>query len=219
MKLKANRGMENTQNQHYVSRARGVRGRKGDVILELPDGRIALPRGFTPREWEWYDVEILEDRGRYVTVRLHSHVVGESGLCVKCGRVVDHDRLERFARRWLANLLNEGHIKNIKNMKTAVLSYFDELINDIDEMIKRLDREAQTHRASVNMCPGYSTDSCFADLCADEECLRLEAAIVYLERIRKGITERRQGANRALDYDIITTITEFGIERVFVPGI
>jgi hypothetical protein len=206
-----------------IVRAQARRGRKGpdDIILLLPNGKIAFPRGFTPREWEWYDVELLEDRDRYAVVRLHQHSVGESGICVACGRTVDYRKLEAFARQWLGNLLNETRIKKIKETEALVFGYFDTLIGDLDEMIGRLDKMAEPHKGSVNMCPpGYPTvDSCFADLCSDEECLKLEAAIVYLERIREELAERRRGATRALEYDIMITVTPFGIERIFVPGI
>lgn len=213
--------MESAQKKQIVQ-AQARRGRKGpdDIILLLPGGKVAFPRGFTPREGEWYDVEV-EDRGRYAIAYLHRHSIGESGVCTTCGRVVDSDKIERFARQWLSNLLNEMRIKKIKEMKSGVLRYFDELINDLDNMIKHLDKEAAPHKASVNMCPpGYpTTDSCFGDACVDDQCLRLEAVIVYLERIREKLTERRQRVSRALDYDIIVTITPFGVERIFVPGI
>jgi hypothetical protein len=205
-----------------VVKAQARRGKRGpnDIILLLPDGKIAFPRGFTPREWEWYDVEI-EDRGKYAIARLHQHHPGESGICTVCGKVVDYAKLEGFATRWLGNMLLSDRIKRIKETEALVLGYFDTMISDLDEMIERLDKATEPHRRSVNMCPpGYPTvDSCFADLCADRECVALEAAIVYLERVRDGLKERRWRATRALDYDRIDTVTPFGVERIFVPGI
>ena len=217
MGLMVNRGMENTQVEH----ARGIRGKRGDVILELPSGKIALPRGFTPQEGEWYDVDVVEDRGRYAIVRLHQHNMGESGICVTCGRTVDYNKLRSFAERWLGNMLHSERIKKIKETKTLILKRFDELISDIDEMINRVDKMAAQHRASVNMCPpGYpTTDGCFSDLCVDKECVQLEATIMYLEQTRNTLSERRWGASRALEYDTLVTVTDFGIERIFVPGI
>jgi len=35
---------------HGVEVARAVRGKKGDVVLRLPNGKIALPLDFQPQE-------------------------------------------------------------------------------------------------------------------------------------------------------------------------
>jgi hypothetical protein len=209
--------MENAQGKIVWAQAR--RGRKGpnDIIFVLPNGKIAFPRGFTPREGEWYDIEV-EDRDRYAIARLHRHRPTEYGVC-PCGKVVDRRLLNDFAMRWI-EMLNKQRIDEIKKMKNFVLGRLDALIDDLEEMIRRLYKMAEPHTASVNMCPGYpTTDSCFADLCTDEECVKLNAIIMYLERLRSELSKRRQGVSRALDYDIIITLTPFGVERIFVPGI
>jgi hypothetical protein len=214
----------NKTNTNNVVRAVAKRGRKGDVILEITDGymkgKIAFPRGFTPREWEWYYVEV-EDKGRYALAYLHRHIENDVGICPACESVVSYEKLRLFASRWLGNMLNYERINRIKEGEKVVLGYFDALINDIDYMIDRLDKAAEPHRRSENMCPpGYPVvDSCFADLCADKECLKLEAAMVYLERVREELSERRRRAVRALESDILVTVTPLGIERIFVPGI
>jgi hypothetical protein len=203
--------------------AKARRGRKGpnDIIFVLPNGKIAFPRGFTPREGEWYDVEVIEDRGKYAFVRLHSHTIGESGICVTCLRVVDAARLKSFADQWLFNMLNHKRIEEIKETKRWVLDKINTLIGDIDEMIERLKKEVQPHLVDVNFCPpGYpTTDGCFGEVCRDEQCVKLENTIVALERIRNELSQKHYAIRRALDYDIIITTTPFGIERIFVPGI
>jgi len=207
-----------------VVRAVARRGRKGDVILVIDDGymkgKIAFPRDFTPREWDWYYVEV-EDRGRYALAYLHRHVENDVGICPACESVVSYDKLRSFASKWISNMLNYERIKRIKESEEAVFGYFDALINDIDNMIDRLDKAAKPHRYTENVCPpGYPVvDSCFADLCADKECTQLEAAMAYLERVREELAERRRRAVRALESDRIVTVTPMGIERIFVPGI
>jgi hypothetical protein len=207
-----------------VVRAVARRGRKGDVILVIDDGymkgKIAFPRNFIPREYDWYYVEV-EDRGRYAFAYLHRHLENDVGICPACESVVSYEKLRSFASRWIENMLNYERIKRIKEGEEVALGYFDALIGDIDGMIERLDKAARPHRRSVNMCPpGYPVvDSCFADLCADQECTQLEAAIVYLERVREELAERRRRAVRALESDRVVTVTPLGVERIFVPGI
>ena len=79
--------------------ARAVRGKKGDVVLRLPNGKIAFPLDFKPVEGEWYDVDVVEERERFARVVLHRHVprleTREPGageywrvevVCERCGR-------------------------------------------------------------------------------------------------------------------------------------
>jgi hypothetical protein len=206
-----------------VRRAVTRRGKRGDVILILENGKIAFPRDrdFKPQEGEWYYVEVVEDRDRYAYVRLHRHRYNSVGICPMCESVVDRDKLRSFAERWLSNMLNDERIKRIKETEKSVYAYFDALIADLDGMIERLDRMAEPHRSRVDMCPpGYGVvDSCFADMCRDRKCVELEAAIVQLERVRNELAKRRHGAIRALDYDIIITVKPTGLGRIFVPGI
>jgi len=56
-----------------VTYAKAVCGKRGDIILKLPDGKVAFPLGFTPREGEEYYVEIVEEREKYAKVQLHAH--------------------------------------------------------------------------------------------------------------------------------------------------
>jgi len=84
---------------HGVEVARAVRGKKGDVVLRLPSGKIAFPLDFQPQEGEAYLVEVVEERERYARVRLHQHELAASVRpdlecyyvevrCTKCGRLV-----------------------------------------------------------------------------------------------------------------------------------
>ncbi len=118
-------------------RARGVKGRRGDVVLELPGGKIGLPRGFIPREWEWYDVEIIEDRGNYAFVRLHHHRPTFYGICSICGAVIHHQYFTAFATRWLNNMLLKRH-EEVTETAKLVIKRLDVLIDDLEDMIKRL---------------------------------------------------------------------------------
>jgi hypothetical protein len=203
-----------------VVRARGIRGRKGDVILELEGGKIGLPRDFTPREWEWYLVEIVDDRGRYAIVRLHKHRPTHYGVCPSCGYVVDSKKLAEFGRQWISNLLNYQRINEIKEMKDFVLGRLDALISDIDEMIKRLEKQQEPMLTRLVKICEHGIDSCFSYDCDSPECVKLGQIIWSLEKIRNELVERRFAVARALDYDIVITTTSLSpAERVFVPGI
>ena len=198
-------------------KARGIRGRKGDVILELEDGRIALPRGFTPKEWEWYVVEAVEDRGRYVIARLHQHSITEYGVCRVCRGVVDRRKLEEFGKRWLDNLLNYQRIDEIKKMKNFTLSRLDALIADLDEMITRLRKQQEPMLSvPVELCT-HGIDSCVAYWCDTQECVKLGHIIWSLEKMREELVQRRFAITRALGYDTVITTTPLSpAERIFV---
>jgi hypothetical protein len=203
-----------------IVRARGVRGRKGDVILELENGKIAFPRDFAPREWEWYLVEIIDDRGRYAFVRLHRHRPTHYGVCPSCGYVVDSKKLDEFGRQWISNLLNYQRINEIKEMKRFVFGRLDALISDVDEMIERLKKQQEPMLTRLVQICEHGIDSCFSYDCDRPECVKLGQIIWSLEKIRNELVERRFAVTRALDYDIIITTTPLSpAERVFVPGI
>ena len=197
--------------------ARGIRGKKGDIILELPGGKIGLPRGFTPREWEWYDVEIIEDRGNYAFVRLHHHRPTSYGICKICGAVVHRQQFEAFATQWLSNmLLNRS--KEIEETATLVIERLDVLIEDLEDMIRRLNKQMdQKKHVTIKICE-YAIDSCFSDVCSDEECVQLERTIWSLERIRDELSKKRWAIARTLAADKLITITPSGIRRSFVCG-
>ena len=199
-----------------IVRARGMRGRKGDVILELEDGRIGLPRDFVPREWEWYTVEIFDDRGKYAIVRLHQHVPTQYGVCRVCRSVVDHKKFKEFGERWLRNLLNHQRIDEIKRVKDFMLSRLDALIADLDEMITRLKKQQEPMLTPVELCM-HGVDSCISYWCSTRECAQLGYVIWSLEKIREELVQRRFALTRALGYDIIVTMTPLSpAERIFV---
>jgi len=203
-----------------VVRARGVRGRRGDIILELENGKIAFPRDFTPREWEWYDVEIVDDRGRYAFVRLHRHKPTQYGVCQVCHAVVDSRKLAEFGRQWISNLINYRRVEEIKKMTRFVLGRLDALISDIDEMIRRLEKQQEPMLTKLVQICEHGIDSCFSYHCESPECVKLGQIIWSLEKIRNELVERRFAVTRALDYDIVITTTPLSpAERVFVPGI
>jgi hypothetical protein len=211
-------GVMNTQVR--VVRAKGIRGKKGDVILELEYGKIGLPRGFTPREREWYLVEIVDDRDRYAIVRLHEHKPTPYGVCRICGYVVNSSRLREFGEQWISNLLISQRINEIKRTKHFVLGRIDALISDLDRMIERLKKQQEPMLTRpVQICE-YGIDSCFSYVCDSPECVKLGNIIWSLERIRSELVERRFAVARALEYDIIVTTTPLSpAERIFVPGI
>lgn len=200
-----------------VFRAKGIRGRKGDVILQLENGKIALPRGFTPQEWEWYYVEILEDRGRYAIVQLHQHIVGESGICVGCGIPRDYEKLKNFAKQWLENMLNKERVSRIKETKEFVIGRLDALINDLEVMIERLYKKQEPMRTVVTQICDHGIDSCFSYDCATPECVYIGNIIWSLEKLRDKLIEQRWAIVRALHSDRIETVTPLGIEKIFVP--
>ena len=208
--------MAQTQTPKKVVRARGVKGRKGDIILELEDGRIGLPRGFTPKEWEWYTVEIVDDRGRYAIAYLHQHDPTAYGVCRTCRGIVDTKKFKEFGERWLRSLLNYQRIDEIKKMKNFTLSRLDALIGDLDEMIARLKKLQEPMLVPVQTCE-YGVDSCTSYWCGSPECVRIGHVIWSLERIREELVQRRFALTRALGYDIIVTMTPLSpAERVFV---
>ena len=200
-----------------VMKARGVRGRRGDVILELENGKIALPQDFKPQEWEWYLVEVVSDRGRYAIVRLHQHDPTAYGVCRTCRGIVDNRKFKEFGERWLRNLLSHQRIDEIKKVKDFMLSRLDALIADLDEMISRLKKQQEPMLVPVELC---AHSSCVSYWCGTQECVKLGHAIQSLERIREELVQRRFAMTRALGYDIIVTMTPLSpAERVFVPGI
>ena len=197
-------------------RARGIRGKKGDTILELPGGKIGLPRGFTPREWEWYDVEIIEDRGNYAFVRLHHHRPTFYGICI-CGAIINHQQFEEFAVQWLNNLLLKRH-EEIRKTAELVIKRLDVLIEDLENMIKRLYKQLEQKKHVVMKVCDHAIDSCFSEICADEECVQLSRIIWSLEEIRNELNKKRWKIRHSLVADKLITITPDGIRRIFVGG-
>jgi len=194
--------------------ARGVKGKRG-VILELPGGKIGLPRGFTPQEWEWYDVEIIEDRGNYAFVRLHHHRPTFYGIC-KCGAITDYQKFEAFATQWLNNMLKMH--EEIKKTAELVIKRLDVLIEDFEDMIRRLNKQLdQKKHVTIKICE-YAIDSCFSDVCSDEECVQLERIVWSLERMRNELNKKRWAIAETLAADKLITITPDGIRRIFVCG-
>jgi len=85
--------------EYKIEIAKAVRGKRGDVVLRLPSGKIAFPLDFKPEEGETYLVEIVEERERYAKVRSHQHEYYVNIkqdleyyyveiICAKCGRRV-----------------------------------------------------------------------------------------------------------------------------------
>ena len=197
-----------------VVRAKGIRGRRGDIILELENGKIALPRGFAPREWEWYLVEI-EDRGNYAIAWLHRHRI-VYGICSMCKTIVDKKKFSEFAEKWLNNALKWERINKIRNDIQFELRLYEQ-IKDLDEMIQRLYKELEKRPKTVMKICEHSIDSCFTEICADKKCVEIEYAIIALEKLRDQLNEKWWNIKRALDADRIITITPLGIEKIFVP--
>jgi len=205
-----------TPGRRIIMRARGIRGRRGDVILELEDGRVALPRNFVPKEWEWYTVEVVEDRGRYAIAYLHQHVPTAYGVCRLCGNIVDRKKFEEFGKQWLSNLLNYQRISEIKKMKEFVIGRLDALIEDLNEMIARLKKLQEPMQVPVELC-AHGIDSCVAYWCGTQECAYLGYIIWSLEKVREELVQKRFALTRALDYNIVITTTPLSpAERVFV---
>ena len=202
-----------------IVRARGVRGRRGDVILELENGKIALPRDFVPREWEWYTVEV-EDRGRYAIAYLHQHTTTTYGVCRICRNIVDTKKFKEFGEQWFRNLLRHQRVSEIKKTKSFIISRLDALIEDLNEMISRLKKlQEPMQTVPVELC-GYGIDSCVSYWCGTQECAYLGYIIWSLERVREELVQRRFAVARALDHDTVITTTPLSpAERVFVPGI
>jgi hypothetical protein len=199
--------------------AEGIRGKKGDIILRLEDGKIGLPRDFTPREREWHLVEIVEDRQRYAIVRLHRHVESATGMCLACRRVVDKNKLEKFVEQWINNMLRKESIKQIQEIKSFVLGRFWELTVELGDMIYRLERERERRMVGEYVCPpGYGVvDSCFVYRCRDRYCEQLSYIIEYLRYIKNEVLEfRYQRARRILEPDKIITVYTLGIETISV---
>jgi hypothetical protein len=198
--------------------AQGVKGRKGDVILRLSNGKIVLPRGFTPREGEWYLIEVLEDRGRYAIATLHQHVVGVTGICITCGRVADKERLEQFVRQWWENMIrSKQRLREIGEIKGFLTSRFGDLIVELGDMIYRLEREKEKYTVGEYICPpGYGViDSCFSYTCRGERCEQLEYLIKYFRHLRDVELERRfERVKQIVEPDAIMTVDNLGIRMV-----
>jgi len=192
-----------------VMYARG--DKKGKLILE--DGRIAIPKDFVPRE-DWYLVEVVEERGRVVVVRLHKHVE-KFGVCLVCKRVVDKNKLEKFVEQWWNNMIRKERIEEIGVTKGFLTGRIGDLVVEIGNMIHRLEQERKKHLRSEFVCPpGYGVvDSCFVDRCID--CEQLEYIIDYLRYIRDHVLEERfERVKQFVESDRIVTIYTLGIETV-----
>jgi len=203
-----------------VTYAKGIRGKKGDVILQLSDGKIAFPRGFIPREGEWYLVEILEDRGRYAIVKLHQHVVGDTGICLECGRVANKERLERFAEKWLNNLIRDKkRLKEVGETMGFLMGRIGDLVVELGDIIYRLEREKERYTIGEYICPpGYGViDSCFAYICRGEHCEQLDYLIQYFRHIKDVELERRYERIKLFAQpDAVLTVDTLGIREVFI---
>ena len=185
--------------------------KKGKLILE--DGRIAIPKDFVPRE-DWYLVEVVEERGRVVVVRLHKHVE-KFGVCLVCKRVVDKNKLEKFVEQWWNNMIRKERIEEIGVTKGFLTGRIGDLVVEIGNMIHRLEQERKKHLRSEFVCPpGYGVvDSCFVDRCID--CEQLEYIIDYLRYIRDHVLEERfERVKQFVESDRIVTIYTLGIETV-----
>jgi len=161
-----------------VEYAKAVRGKKGDVVLRLPSGKIAFPTGFQPKEGEEYLVEVVEERERYAVVRLHKHeyvVSVKPDLdcyyvevrCKKCGQFVYgwnpglHDdyesRVPEEVKRMVPNL-EAIRQHNIKVRETRRMK------EELEERVKRWKMEfvrglfrSPTGETSINVyeTPNY----------------------------------------------------------------
>jgi len=197
--------------------AKGVRGRKGDVVLELADGRLGLPRGFSPQEQEWYLVEVVEDRQRYAIVRLHQHVDVGIGICKTCGRITNKNRLETFAQQWLGSMLRKERVREVWQIKDFMFRRFWELTVELGDMIYRLERERERRMVGEFVCPpGYPVvDSCFVYRCRDQYCEQLSYIIEYLRHVKDEVLEYRfQRVRQFSEPDRVMTVYTLGIEMV-----
>jgi hypothetical protein len=200
--------------------AQGIRGKRGDIILRLSNGKIAFPRGFTPREGEWYLVEILEERDRYAIVKLHQHTTGETGICLKCGRVADKERLEQFVQQWWRNMIrDQQRLSEVGEIKGFLTSRFGDLIVELGDIIYRLEREKEKYTVGEYICPpGYGViDSCFSYRCRGERCGQLEYLINYFRYLRDVVLERRfERVKQIVESDAIMTVDNLGIRMVYL---
>ncbi len=200
--------------------AQGIKGRKGDTILRLGSGKIAFPKDFTPREGEWYLVEILQEYERYAIVRLHKHVDSGIGICSICHRVIDKARLETFVEQWISNMLHKEKIKKISQISGFVIGRLGELEIEVRDMLYKLNKELEKYMVSEFICPpGHPVvDSCFADRCIDSKrCEQLNYMIKYLRGILEQLEEKYQRALRStLEPDRVVTIYTLGIETIRV---
>jgi hypothetical protein len=201
--------------------AQAVKGRKGpnDIILRLPNGKIALPRGFTPQEGEWYLIEI-EDRGNYAIAQLHNHIVGETGICLRCKRVADKSKLEAFVEKWFDNLIrDEKRIVEIGITKDFLAKRIGDIEIEIRDMIYRLEQQRKRYIVSEFICePGYpSIDSCFADRCTDKmRCEQLSYMIEYLRYLLNVLEQRYERVKLIAESDAVMTVDTLGIRRVYI---
>jgi len=188
--------------------------KKGRLTLE--DGRSAVA-DFIPQENEWYLVELVEERGRHVVVRLHKHVE-KFGICLVCKRVVDKNKLEKFVEQWWNNMIRDKErIKEIGITKGFLTSRIGDFVIEIGNMIHRLEQERKKHIRVEYICPpGYGViDSCFTEWCADKRCAQLEHAIEYLRHIRDNVLEERfERVKQFVESDRIVTIYTLGVETV-----
>jgi len=200
------------ESNNRIMYARG--DKKGRLVLE--DGRSAIA-DFIPQENEWYLVELVEERGRHVVVRLHKHVE-KFGVCLVCKRVVDKNKLEKFVEQWWNNMIhNKERIEEIGVTKGFLTSRIGDFIIEIGDMIYKLEQQRKKHLRSEFVCPpGYGVvDSCFVDRCIDKVCEQLEYIIDYLRYIRDHVLEERfERVKQFVESDRIVTIYTLGVETV-----
>jgi hypothetical protein len=200
----------------YITYAKGIRGKKGDILLQLENGKIAFLRGFVPNEGEWYLVEILENRERYAIVRLHKHLVSNDiGMCLLCKRVVDKEKLERFVQQWWGNMIRDAErLERIGEIKGFLIQRIGELKIEVGDMIYRLERRREM-KAEYICPPGYGVvDSCFSYYCTGKVCEQIDYLISYLRGIRDELDKRFERVRSIVEADGIITIDTLGIRMV-----
>jgi len=130
--------------KNLIVKAQARRGKKGDVVLFLPNNKIAFPLGFTPEEWRWYLVEVVEERERYAKVRLHVHapdtvdvINGYVEVKCQCGEVLwhgapgVHDFPEDY-RRLIPNF------EKIAEFNVSVARLSDEVVKKVRELDEKV---------------------------------------------------------------------------------
>jgi len=80
------------QTKTQIVWAKAVRGKRGDIVLRLPSGKIAFSIDFTPQEGKEYTVEVVEERERWAKVKLHKH----RDLYAKVDMARDEFGLQRY---------------------------------------------------------------------------------------------------------------------------